>query len=118
MANKYVDNKLVQAVAGEPLQQLAPNREWPKLEKRLATPNFEFGIIAGGTGDGDGYLKALPGDDDSLLTLETTKLAGASDFVQVKGIHQLLPQKESVRLATLRFLKLGYFISPEKRYPL
>jgi pimeloyl-ACP methyl ester carboxylesterase len=118
MANKFVDNKLVQAVAGEPLQQLAPNREWPKLEKRLATPNFEFGIIAGGTGDDDGYLKALPGDDDSLLTLETTKLAGASDFVQVKGIHQLLPQKESVRLATLRFLKLGYFISPEKRYPL
>ncbi len=118
MANNFVDNKLIQAAAGEPLQQLAPNRKWPELEKRLAIPNFEFGIIAGGTGDRDGYLEALPGDDDSLLTLETTKLAGASDFVQVKGIHQLLPQSKQVRLATLRFLKFGYFISSELRHPL
>jgi len=118
MANNFVDSKLVQIVAGEPLQQLAPNRKWPELEKRLATPNFEFGIIAGGMGDSDGYLQALPGDDDSLLTLATTKLAGASDFVQVKGIHQLLPQNKRVRILTLRFLKFGYFISPQQRHPL
>jgi pimeloyl-ACP methyl ester carboxylesterase len=118
MAGNFADSKLVQAAAGESLQQLAPNRKWPELEKRLATPNFDFGIIAGGTGDRDGYLQALPGDDDSLLTLETTKLAGASDFVQVKGIHQLLPQSKQVRLVTLRFLLKGYFISPQQRHPL
>jgi pimeloyl-ACP methyl ester carboxylesterase len=118
MANNFADSKLAQAVAGKPLQQLASNRKWPELEKRLATPNFEFGIIAGGTGGSEGYLQALPGDDDSMLTIETTKLAGASDFVVAKGIHQLLPQSKQVRLATLRFLKFGYFISPEKRQPL
>jgi pimeloyl-ACP methyl ester carboxylesterase len=118
MANNFADSKLAQAVAGKPLQQLASNRKWPELEKRLAIPNFEFGIIAGGTGNRDGYLQALPGDDDSLLTIETTKLAGARDFVVVKGIHQLLPQSKQVRLATLRFLKFGYFISAEKRRPL
>ncbi len=118
MADNFADSKLAQAVAGVPLQQLAANRKWPELAKRLAVPKFEFGIIAGGTGGQEGYLLALPGDDDGMLTVKTTKLAGASDFVVVKGIHQLLPQSKQVQLATLRFLKYGYFIAPEKRHPL
>ncbi len=118
LADKMGDNKLVKMVACQPLEQLAPKRGWPKLEERLATPDFEFGIIAGGRGDEDGYVPFLPGDDDSLLTLETTKLAGASDFVQVKGIHQLLPQNKQVRIVTLRYLKFGYFVSPDAIHPL
>ena len=118
LADNLADSKLAQIVAGVPLQQLAPSRKWPELEKRLATPDFEFGIIAGGTGDSEGYLDTLPGDDDGMLTLKTTRLAGARDFVIVKGIHQLLPQSKQVQLATLRFLKFGYFISPKKRRPL
>jgi pimeloyl-ACP methyl ester carboxylesterase len=117
LADRFADNKLVQVVAGKPLEQLAPSKGWPELERQLATPNFEFGIIVGGRGDTEGYLDAIPGDDDALLSIDTSKLAGASDFVQTKGIHQLMPKYKEVREATLRYLTNGYFLSAESRTP-
>jgi pimeloyl-ACP methyl ester carboxylesterase len=118
MADNFGESRLVQTLAGEPLEELAPSKGWPTLEQRLATPDFEFGVIAGGQGDDEGYLEAIPGDDDMLLSVETTKLAGASDFALVKGIHQTLPKNEQVKQYTLRFLEKGYFISPRAKQPL
>ncbi|MGI9429009.1 MAG: esterase/lipase family protein, partial [Bythopirellula sp.] len=100
-------SKLVEMVGGEAVDQLNPSKGWPTLEQRLATPNFEFGIIVGGQGDDEGYLPNIPGDDDMLLSVETSKLAGASDFAQVKGVHQTLPKNEQVQSYTLRFLEHG-----------
>jgi hypothetical protein len=117
-ADIFADNKLIQMFAGEPLQQLAPGKGWQSLEQRLATPDFEFGILAGGQGDGEGYLDKIPGDDDMLLSVDTTKLAGASDFALVKGIHQTLPKNDQVQEYTLRFLQKGYFISRRAKQPL
>lgn len=118
LADAWADNKLVEAVAGKPLEQLAPSKGWGELEKQLSTPNFEFGIIVGGRGDAEGYLDAIPGDDDSLLSIETSKLAGASDYIQTLGIHQLMPQYKEVRAATLNFLLHGYFVSPQAMHPI
>jgi pimeloyl-ACP methyl ester carboxylesterase len=118
IAEKFLDSQLANLFAGEPLQQLAPSKGWGTLEQRLAAPSFEFGIIAGGTGDGEGYLAAIPGEDDSLLSVETTKLEGASDFVLVKGIHQLLPMNDSVKDFTLRFLEEGHFLPSGAKNPI
>ena len=118
MADNFSESKVAQLFAGEPLQQLAPGKGWDSLEQRLATPSFEFGIIAGGRGDGEGYLAAIPGDDDGLLSVETTELAGASDFVLVKGVHQLLPKNEQVREYTVRFLQKGYFLPSGTKHPI
>ena len=117
-ANKFANNKLAQMFGGEAVQQLAPDVGWPTLEQRLATPAFEFGIVVGGRGDDEGYVEAIPGDDDMLLSVETSKLAGASDFVQVKGIHQTLPKNEQVQQYTLRFLETGAFLPSGRRYPI
>ena len=117
LADQWADNKLVEMAAGKPLEQLAPSNGWPELERQLATPEFPFGIIVGGRGDAEGYLDAIPGDDDALLSIETSKLAGASDFIQTKGIHQLMPQYKEVRAATLNFLINGYFVSEASRQP-
>jgi pimeloyl-ACP methyl ester carboxylesterase len=117
LADQFAGSKLVAMAAGKPLEQLAPSRGWPDLERQLVTPNFEFGIIAGGRGDNEGYLDTIPGDDDALLSIETHKLAGASDFIQTKGIHQLMPKYKEVRAATLTFLLHGYFVSPQARRP-
>jgi pimeloyl-ACP methyl ester carboxylesterase len=117
LADRFADNPLVEMLAGKPLEQLAPSRGWPELEKQLATPSFECGIIAGGRGDGVGYLDAIPGDDDALLSIDTHKLAGAADFVQIGGVHQLMPKYKEVRAATLSFLEHGYFVSPEAKHP-
>jgi len=118
LADRFADSKLVAMAAGKPLEQLAPSRGWTELEKQLVTPSFEFGIIVGGTGDGEGYLDAIPGDDDMLLSVETSKLAGAADYIQTGGIHQLMPKYKEVRAAALSFLQHGYFVSPQARKPI
>jgi pimeloyl-ACP methyl ester carboxylesterase len=118
LQERDVTRELSELFAGEPAKQLAPGMGWPDLERQLATPSFEFGIIAGGRGDDSGYLSAIPGDDDFLLSVETTKLAGAADFIQIPGIHQTMPMSDSVRAATLNFLKHGYFESAETRQPI
>jgi hypothetical protein len=117
-ADKFANHRLAQLLGGEAVKQLAPSRGWITLEPKLATPSFEFGILVGGTGDDEGYLEAIPGDDDMLLSVETSKLAGASDFVQVKGIHQTLPKEEQVQQYTLRFLQTGAFLPSGRRYPI
>jgi pimeloyl-ACP methyl ester carboxylesterase len=116
--NGDVTRELAELFAGEPAKQLAPGMGWPALEAELATPSFEFGIIAGGRGDDAGYLDMIPGDDDSLLSIETMKLAGATDWIQTKGIHQLMPNFNEVRAATLSYLQHGYFVAADARRPI
>jgi len=118
VGEKKILAQLAEMVGGEAVDQLAPNKGWSTLEPRLATPSFEFGIIVGGQGDNEGYLDDLPGDDDMLLTVETSKLVGASDFVQVKGIHQTLPKNEQVHSYTLRFLETGAFLPSRRKHPI
>jgi len=119
LATRKILNAAASIAMGDAYNQLAPSRGWPELEKKLvAKPGFEFGIVAGGTGDDSGYLPNIPGDDDGLLSIETMKLAGANDFIQTKGLHQFMPQYKEVRTAVLNFLQNGYFVSPEARQPL
>jgi pimeloyl-ACP methyl ester carboxylesterase len=112
-----VTRELAGWFVGDAANQLAPKRGWPALEPLLATPPFEFGIIAGGKGNDVGYLKVIPGDDDGMLSIETMKLAGAADIVRVESLHQLMPRNESVRAATLSFLLNGYFVAANARAP-
>lgn len=110
--------RIAQLVAGNAVDQLNPEKGWPTLEPRLATPEFEFGVIVGGQGDDEGYLDAIPGDDDMLLSIATSKLVGATDFAQVKGVHQTLPKQEQVQSYALRFLETGAFMPSGRRNPL
>jgi pimeloyl-ACP methyl ester carboxylesterase len=119
LTDSRVEKRLSDMFVGEPAKQLAPKQGWPALEPQLATPSFPFGIIAGGKGDAEGFLDAIPGDDDMLLSVESAKLAGAADFVQVvSGIHQMMPQYDATREATLKFLQHGYFTAPGEMQPI
>ena len=109
LADTLGQRKLIQAWFGPSIQQFAPNGGWPELEQQLAVPWFEFGIIAGGTGDADGYFRFLPGDDDGLLTIDSHHLEGCSDFIQLGGFHPFMPQYKKVQQATLKFLQHGSF---------
>lgn len=110
------ENAVFKAITGDAGQELGA--QWSTLEKSLATPTFEFGIIAGGKGDGRGFNPLLPGDNDSIISVETTRLAGASDFIVVPVIHSLLPDSRKVQEHTLRYLQRGYFVAPNKRQPI
>jgi pimeloyl-ACP methyl ester carboxylesterase len=110
------NNSLFQLVTGEPGQQLG--RDWENLEQRLATPQFEFGIVAGGKSNGRGYNPLLPGDNDGIVSVDGTRLAGASDFIVLPAIHTIMMNDPKVQQATLHFLQQGCFVAPDRRQPI
>lgn len=116
MAEAFAGVDAFHTVAGRSASQLASS--WADLESRLATPEFQFGIIAGGRGTEKGYNPWLGADNDMVVSVETTRLPGACDFVVVPALHTLMMDDATVRQYTLRFLQQGCFISPEERNPI
>ncbi|MBU4272752.1 MAG: alpha/beta fold hydrolase [Planctomycetes bacterium] len=116
LASVFANNALFKQIVGEAGQQLG--RQWPELEKHLATPHFQFGVVAGGKGDGKGYNPLLSGDNDGVISVETAKLAGARDFIVVPSLHSFVMDKVQVQRYVLSFLQHGYFVSDPKRQPL
>ena len=114
LAEALSDSLIFQQIMGDSGLELG--RDWPELEKHLATPSFEFGIIAGGKGGDKGFSPILEGDNDGTISVETTKLPGAHDFVVVPVLHTLLMDNKAVQKLTLRFLKHGYFLSDNSAY--
>ncbi len=90
-------------------------RDWSTLESRLVAPEIEFGVIAGGRGQTRGYNPLLTGDNDLIVTVESTRLAGATDFRRLPVLHTLMMDDPRVRAMTLRFLRNGYFTAAEER---
>ncbi len=115
LATKLVRGSFAEFIAGPAAKELANG--WQNLEPNLATPGFEFGILAGGRGDDRGYNLMLPGDDDAVVTVESTRLVGARDFRVFPVLHSVFMNDPKVQECTLRFLNNGYFESPDTRQP-
>lgn len=100
-------NPLFKAVMGPAGQQLVTGKDG--LIGKLPTPNFEFGVLAGGKSASRGYNPLLPGDNDSTVTVASTRLSGASDFILLPVIHSFLMTDKSAIAATRNYLKTGQF---------
>lgn len=84
----------------------------------LPTPNFEFGIIAGGSGDDRGYNRLLPGDNDGTVTVASTRLAGAADFLRIPKIHSFLMSDPAAVAAVQHFIEHGRFFADRAAEPI
>ncbi len=92
---------------------------WEKLEPHLATPSFEFGIIAGGQSDKQKISNfILYGKDDFTVSVSETRLPGATDSLVKPLLHSTMMRKPMTLEATLRFLEHGYFVSESERTPI
>jgi triacylglycerol lipase len=79
-------------------------------------PPVEFGIIAGGTGDARGFASAWNEDNDGTVTVESTRLPGARDFIRLRCLHMLLVFARVTQDQVVYFLRHGSFQrSPEKQ---
>jgi hypothetical protein len=94
----------VRIVLGQVVGELTP----PEVG-RIPPPPCEFGIVAGGTGTGKGMNPLLDGDNDGLVTVESTRLDGAADFLLLDASHTFIMAKRECIEATLRFLGTGRF---------
>ena len=83
--------------------------DWPEISRSLAVPACEFGIVAGGKGDGRGFSTLLDGDDDAVVRVAETRLDGARDFLVVPVRHAAMMKSPNVQEATVSFLTTGRF---------
>ena len=108
---------LFRSVAGASGAQLSMH--WDTLEPKLATPKFEFGIIAGAQPNNWGLNNPiLRGRDDFTVRLKETRLEGASDFFVQPFLHATIMKHPDALAATSRFLEHGYFVSAAARQPI
>jgi hypothetical protein len=116
LATKLIRGALVEFVAGQAAQQLAAG--WTTLQPKLATPHFEFGILAGGRGDQRGFNPLIPGDDDAVVTVDSTRLPKARDFRVLPVLHSFFMNDSRVHEMTRRFIEHGFFESEATRQPI
>lgn len=107
LANMLRRNLIFQTVYGPAGQELVTDSTG--TIGNLPIPSFEFGIIAGGRGDDRGFNPLLPGDNDSTVTINSARLAGAADFLRIPKIHSFLMSDETAIAATRCFLEHGRF---------
>jgi len=107
LARLAAGNHLLTALAAGAARELVLH--WETIAKDLNTPTFEYGIIAGGKGDGRGYSPVLEGDDDAVVRVAETRLDGADDFLVLPVRHSRMMDHPEVQRATLLFLKFGRF---------
>lgn len=116
LARRLEGNPLFKLIFGVGGRQFT--EDWEALQEHLAVPPCEFGIIAGGAEEDSGRNPLLEGNDDLIVTVEETKLAGARDFQVVPCAHTFIMNDTRAEAYTLRFLKHGHFISPQQRHEL
>jgi pimeloyl-ACP methyl ester carboxylesterase len=115
MADMLRKSSAFRLILGPAGQQLVTGEKSPIA--RLPVPPCEFGVIAGGRG-ADGYNPLLAGDDDLIVSVESTRLAGAADFLLVRSIHTFLLSNPDAIDATVRFLDTGHFRKDGSRKPI
>jgi pimeloyl-ACP methyl ester carboxylesterase len=72
-------------------------------------PACEFGIIAGGLGWKYGWNPLVPGDNDGTVSVECTRLEGASDFIVVRHAHPVIQMMPKTIKLAISFLRTGKF---------
>lgn len=74
----------------------------------LAEPYYPVGVIAG-ISDIIDNENIIPGLDDGVVPLESTKIEGMSDFVIIETGHSMMRYNEDVAKQTNNYLKTGKF---------
>jgi len=116
MADLLRKNVAFQVIFGPAGQQLVTDVSG--VIPKLPTPEFEFAIIAGGAANGGGYNPLIAGDDDLLVSVESARLPGATDYLLIRALHTGLPWNKEVIDATLRFLQTGHLRKDGSREPI
>ena len=110
--------KITSIQAGTPLWKLLYGEACHQLQPEgmamtLPAPPCEFGIIAGGRNHNRGFSPLLSGDNDGTVTVASTILDGAHDFIILPHLHTSILWADDTIDETIAFLHGGVFLKPK-----
>jgi hypothetical protein len=105
LVDKYRDSWLMKLLGPMPRALGTDENSFPNS---LDTPYYQVGVIAGIT-EIINNEKIIPGRDDGIVPLESTKLEQMTDIKIIKTNHAFLPKSRAVAEQTIAFLRNGYF---------
>lgn len=79
------------------------------LAPRLGRADFELGVIAGTSKVNPLFVSVMAGENDGVVTLESARLEGMSDFLVVPHSHTVMLWREGVIAQAVEFLRTGKF---------
>ena len=100
-------------ITGKSGKELASG-DWAQFAESLATPQHRFAIVAGKF-NGNPLFRV---DNDTTVSVDETKLKGASDFGIVKSMHATIMSNAEVVDLVNRFFAEGYLVSADQQNPL
>jgi pimeloyl-ACP methyl ester carboxylesterase len=101
------DSSIFQWAMGPSALQLGTGAE--SLPNRLPAPNVELGVIAAtGSVNPIGSI-VIPNEDDGMVSLESTKVDGMTDFLVVSNSHAFIMRSDEVGRQVVHFLQSGHF---------
>ncbi|MCG7915732.1 MAG: alpha/beta fold hydrolase [Candidatus Thiodiazotropha weberae] len=101
----YANQKWWGQLAGQAALSLGTTKE--SFPNTLPEPDYPVGIIAGVRESDNEEL--IPGLDDGLVSVESTKLRNMQDFIAVPSGHSMMRYNKVVATQTIIFLKSGKF---------
>ena len=108
--------EIVDVLAGNPLFRAAMGPTAIELgtgpdsfPNRIGPPDYEVGVIAARQSWNPLGSAMIPGPDDGTVSIESTRLEGAADFLVVAGTHTFIMRKPEVMEQVQRFLVEGHF---------
>ena len=93
-------------VLGPMAQQLGTDDN--SFPRTIGPPDYPLGVIAGKTARSANEA-LLPGDDDGLVTVDSTRVDGMTDFVVMETTHAAMRYDRDVADQVVRFLITGAF---------
>lgn len=107
LADEVRPQWLFRTVIGMNLHALGPSEDgfWRTLPPRV---DYSLGVIAG-TGHGNPFGRKLPAPNDGTVTLESTRLEGAADSIELPWAHTAILFHRRTTEQALHFLKHGRF---------
>jgi pimeloyl-ACP methyl ester carboxylesterase len=105
--DKFGESSLFEWAMGPSALQLGTDAE--SLPNRLPAPNVELGVIAAtGSVNPIGSI-VIPNEDDGMVSLESTKVDGMTDFLVVSNSHAFIMRSDEVGRQVVHFLQHGRF---------
>jgi pimeloyl-ACP methyl ester carboxylesterase len=102
----YFRDSWIMKLAGPAASSLGTDSN--SFPRTLRPPYYPVGIIAGisSTFNNDGFI---PGEDDGIVPVESTRIEGMTDFITVNVSHSSMPKDEDVGKQVIEFLLKGKF---------